>query len=468
MFRSRLGLALAVLLCVTPPLSAQTWERGLEIPTPDGPATAPRLVALSLTSELLQETPDSSPLSVVDHTGRSIPSLVHERTGTTRRRSETVTPITSIDLTARPDGSLSVTIQLPDKSPAATAFRFETPLRDFERSVSVWAIENGVEQPVASNQFLFDLSRFMDTRRIDVPIKTSAARQFRIEIAAPNPEQSAQLREWTLTTAQSEVVGKTERFTPVDQPFRINRILALSASEETVAGARLEREIPIKWELDPLLSPGRTTSAFRIETGNVPIHRLALESSSANFSRPVTLYRWSARRQLADAITSGRIHRFRYGSIDESHLEISLGSPVSVRGGPDRLSLEIENGDSPALAIDRIRAYGPDLQLVFLAEPGETYRVRYGQQPRQSHDTAALTRLLDSGQPALPAALAGAAVVIDTPQPVHPGFWNRPAFLIPTISLLVAGFAFSLYRAVLRIDTLPPGDPPTPDQPANP
>ena len=455
-----LALATLLLLALTPGTYAQTWERALTLPPPEPGTTGPRLVALPLTADLLRQTPDQESISLFDSQGRGIPALVHERTGTTSRSIETITRIDSFDVAARGDGSLSLTVRLPEKAPSPTAFRFETPLRDFQRSVTISAMVGGIEKTIAEDQQIFDLSRYMDARRIDVRIEPSDAREFRIAIAAPDQEQTAKLREWTVTTAGSEVVGKTERFIPVDQPFRIDRVTAITTRSETIPDSRLEREVPCTTE--PTKAEfSKQATAIRLITDNVPIERLVVETSSANFSRPVTVYLSEGQRKNTDQVATTRLSRFRYGNIDDSHLEIALRSAIRVRPEHQELWIEIENGDSPPLAIDRIRAYGPDLQLVFLADPGETYRVRYGEQRRPLHDTAALTRLLGSGQPPIPATLAGDATPVTTAPAPRRGFWNEPAFLVPTIALIATGFAFALYRAIQRIEaTTTPDEPP--------
>ena len=446
-----LALALLLLVLLGSRADAQTWERGLTLPPPDPATTGPRLVALPLTADLLRQTPDPEAISLFDSRGRGVPALVHERTGTTSRSIETISRIDSFDLAARGDGSLSLTVRLPEKSPSPTAFRFETPLRDFQRSITITALVDGMEKIVAENQQIFDLSRYMDARRTDVRIAPSSAREFRIAVAAPDQEQTAKLREWTLTTSGSDVVGKTERFVPIDQPFRIDRVTAITTRSEAIPDARLEREVPCTTEpAKPEFS--KQATAIRLVTDNVPIHRLVVETSSANFSRPVTAYLSEGNRKHADQVATARLSRFRYGDIDDAHLEIALRSAVRVQPERQELWIEIENGDSPPLAIDRIRAYGPDLQLVFLADAGETYRVRYGEQRRPHHDTAALTRLLNSGQAPLPVTLSGEPTAVATPPAAARGFWNEPAFLIPTIALIATGFALALYRAVHRIE----------------
>jgi hypothetical protein len=438
-----------------PVVGDSTWERDIVISPAEPGVIGPRLIAIPLDASLLKNTPDIATLSVYDDLQRAIPAIVHERTGTTRRRTDTVARIEKLDVAAHGSGSLKLTIQLPDKFPVPTAFRLETPLRDFERSVSIWAVTGDQETPVATNQPVFDISRHMDVRRLDVPVERSSARTFRIEISAPSPEQSAKLAEWTLTLAKDGSVGKTERFTPVDQPFKLERILAVSTREETVAASRLEREVPCRSE--PVTSdPARKDTAIRLLTDNVPFDRLVVETSSVNFSRPVRVFLSRRGKKKADWVVSGQLTRLRYGEIDESRLEIPLRSASRVDPNNEELLLQIENGDSPPLVVERVRAFGPDLQLVFLAEAGRSYRVRFGTQGLQRHDRSALSRLLNTGHAPELVQLAGEAkAVVGTPQP-RAGFWNSPWILGPVVGLAVAGFAWALYRAMGRIDVVAP------------
>ena len=455
--RAMSGILIAVgsLAAGGPVVGDSTWEREVVVSPAEPGVIGPRLVAIPLDASLLKNTPDIATLLVYDDLQRAIPAIVHERTGTTRRRTDTVAPVEKLDVAARGNGALKLTFQLPDKFPIPTAFRLETPLRDFERSVSIWAVTGDQETPVATNQPVFDISRHMDARRLDVPVERSSARTFRIEISAPSPEQSAKLGEWTLTLAKDGSVGKTERFTPVDQPFKLDRILAVSTREETVAASRLEREVPCK--LEPVPSDdARKATAMRLLTDNVPIDRLLVETTSVNFSRPVTVYLSRKSGSVADLVGSGQLTRFRYGDINESRLEMALRAATRVDPVSEELRMEIDNGDSPPLVVERVRAFGPDLQLVFLAEAGRSYRVRFGTQGLQRHDRSALSRLLDTGHaPELVQLTGEAKAVAGTPQP-SVGFWNSPWILGPVVGLAVAGFAWALYRAVGRIDLVAP------------
>jgi hypothetical protein len=451
--RNSLHIALVTLLAATfcSVAHAQTWERTIAIPPAEPGATGPRLVALPLTAELLLKTGEVESISLFDGQGRGVPAVVHERTGTAKRDVETVTPIESFEVTAREDGALDLTVRLPEKSPAPQAFRFDTPLRDFQRSITIRGVIDGTEKLVAENQTIFDLSKYMDARRVDVRVEPSAAREFRIAIAAPDRAQVEKLREWFRNTTGDAVVGKTERFVPVDQPFRIDRVSAISTRVETVSAAKLEREVPCKFE-PTTAAYSKQATAVRIVTDNVPVHKLVVETSSTNFSRAIMVCRATGTRKNTDWKLHTRLSRVQYGEINDEQLEVVLGQTLRVHNQQDELWIEIENGDSPPLQINRVRAYGPDLQLVFLSEPGQTYRVRYGEQRRSNHDTAALSRLIGTGQEPLAVTLTGEATHIMAPPAARVGFWNEPAFLIPVVLVVALGFVFALMRAVRRIE----------------
>lgn len=445
---------------------AQTWERAIAIPPVETGATGPQLVALPLTAELLLKTREIESISLFDGQGRGVPSMVHERTGTTKREIETVTQVESFEITAREDGALDLTVRLPAQAPTPQAFRFDTPLRDFQRTITIRSVIDGTEKLVAENQTIFDLSKYMDARRVDVRVETSTAREFRIAIAAPDRAQVEKLREWFRNTTGDAVASQTERFVPVDQPFRIDRVSAISTRVETVSAAKLEREVPCQTE--PTTAEfSKQATAIRVVTNNVPVHKLVIETSSTNFSREVRAYFAMGTRKNTDAIASGRLSRVQYGEIHDEQLEIALSHPTRVHHQQEEFWIEIENGDSPPLQIDRVRAYGPDLQLVFLAEGGQTYRVRYGEQRCPNHDTATLSRILQTGQEPLAVTLTGEPAHIMTPPASRSGFWNEPAFLIPVVCVVALGFVFALMRAVRRIEANSGEAVPPPDAPVD-
>ncbi|MFZ4732125.1 MAG: hypothetical protein ACOYK7_06245, partial [Pirellulales bacterium] len=109
-------------------------------------------------------------------------------------------------------------------------------------------------------------------------------------------------------------------------------------------------------------------------------------------------------------------------------------------------------------------AVGPAFTAVFLAIPGETYRLAYGRPERSDalplprYDTAAIETALAAGRiPTM--VVAGPATEVPFAAPAVPisRVITNPWVLGTVIVVLAASLALSLLQAARRIDRIPAG-----------
>ena len=212
--------------------------------------------------------------------------------------------------------------------------------------------------------------------------------------------------------------------------------------------------------------PKEKRTRVRVATGREPVTALALVVRDRNFGRAARVERphsASAGRDGAGhpprILASARVHRVDLRGIDQEELRLRI--PESRF--PD-YEIVIDNGDSQPLDITGVTAIGPAEEVVFLARPGEEYRLAYGGVtdadrpfPHPRYDTAAIDAALAAGQ--VPVAGTPGPVVEREVAPVEMPWAARLAndrWLVgTTIAILAVLLMLSLASAARRI--APPG-----------
>ena len=132
---------------------------------------------------------------------------------------------------------------------------------------------------------------------------------------------------------------------------------------------------------------------MEIETGNNPIVGVKLIPKSTNFRRDVHLehqyatgieFRWLSK-------ANGVFSRLDFQGHQNQMLKLDV---AETRADPWRLV--IDNKDSPPLEIEGLKLFVPQIQLVFMAQPGEKYLLEYGDPEAKSpvFDTDSIRNLL--------------------------------------------------------------------------
>ncbi len=306
---------------------------------------------------------------------------------------ESAEPIASeiLSFNENPDGSLEFEVRLSgkEKEKNCATIEFETPLRNFEKNVSVQASDNGTTwQPMVGGVLIFDRERFLDFRKTSVSLPENTARIFRIRIADATDEQRSVVREISRTVGEHSGTSVTETATVATRAFRIDQLKFLTA-EKDESETEAERTYPSAI-IDRTENPETHCTELLLESSRAPVNSLTIVSPDKNFRREVCV-------QIAqDSGTEGwrtikrsRVHRYHIGNFHDENLSIGFDTTRA-----ERFRILIENGDSPALSVDGIVATGDRYEALFLTEPNSDWRVYYGSirddlgTPR--YDTAAL------------------------------------------------------------------------------
>ena len=457
-----LGLMLSLaLLCCTVTAGAEDplgWKKPIGFP--EGKLAQQELVAVPLDavaySRCSEELDD---LRILDAAGTEVPYRLLKRSENRERTIEKTWSAENLSLKPLADG-LDIRFSLDDDDPQPTSLQIETPLKNFEQRVRVFCLADEQETLLADDA-IFDYSQYMDVRRVDLPLNKNSFRSFRIMIDQLTSEQESHILNLTRNLQGETEQSRQERFSVNRRPFRIDRI-GLGRREVRI---EFESMVEQKWDISienisQDANAGQTIVEF--STFRQPLAKLSLVTTSQNFGRRVHLEVpvRSALREDWNRIASGTVTQLKYRDIDEQKLELVFPETRS-----ETYRLVIENRNSPPLAIDGLEAFGHVHQLLFLAQPEETYELQYGQEtefgePRE-YDTVAIDRFIAAGVAPLRLELGTETEDSRVPPAAFSltKLMNNSLFLGGLILIMAVLLCSGLYRAVKRVDALDDSQP---------
>jgi hypothetical protein len=274
-----------------------------------------------------------------------------------------------------PDNRIEAEFELTATNAVADGFSITTPLRDFQHTVRVEGRRDGAEwTALVADAPLFDYTRYMDLRQLEVKLPASACRRFRLTISNITGEQALPL---TRLMTQTGGTGSNLEQRTVDlkrQTFRVDRVSFWR--NETVDGAT--EEVRSSWPLTDFKvehDAKERTTTVTIQAGRLPLNQLTLEFAENNFSRSVSVELPAVRNGVADwtGYGSARLLNVELPGYSKRDLDINFGELRT-----EKIRLVLHDGDNPPLTVKAITGSGPTWRALFLAEPGRTYRLLYG------------------------------------------------------------------------------------------
>jgi hypothetical protein len=474
---TRLVLAVVIAWNPTTLLAADAnarFSKPVKTPALDGE----ELVAIQLDSDVYEASADGfSDLRLFDPRGDEIPYVLRKATTKEHRTERRWFRVANPAVRPQDDGSLEITFELDDELPARPlGFRLVTPLENFERritaAVSTGDVSTGNSEwePLVDDGLVFDYSRFMDVRNIELPLpptgdgKTSG-RRYRLTVADVTQEQQSQLMELTRTLNDGDETSRSERIVVNRQPFRIDRIegwydievagaVRDQLAEYAVSGFATTRDVETKATIVTFALRREPVTSFTVETDDRNFRRAArVQAQGESSPRAAT----SGESEVMRDVGSGTLERLDFGGLHREDLTLALPEAREVK-----YRLIVENDDSKPLDLTGVVAKGPVYEAVFLAQPGEDYTFEYGgdlASPR--YDTAALAASIAAGYDAVAAELGAPTPVASPPPPAELALaaaLNDPLLLGGIIALLVIVLGVGLYRATRRLDGFPGDD----------
>jgi hypothetical protein len=411
------------------------------------------IVAFRLDSHLFEHTRASYPdVRVFDERSQEVPFQLTAAQELQELRCQSRHDLQVVSL--REQGT-SIELELHAAEGRATdGLTFQSPQRDFERSVSVLGSADGVEwSSLVTDAVLFDYTRYLDLRRLDVELPANNYTRFKVVIREATDERESTLKQLTRTLRDGKEQERSESTIVEKRSFRIERI----EGWKTTVERRLRRPVTTSYKLksvDVSEDQGRKQTLITVTTGREPITRLRLVTASRNFSRrvrvevPVTRGVQTQWREIgAGTISSVAFRNYRHESLS---IDLPETRETSYR-------IVIENDDNPPLKIDDVETTGTVYQGVFLTGKNRAYRVAYDSETANSpiYETPVVLSALAREEFKPVAALLGepaeASNAANSQAISVKSLVNNWFFLGTVLIMMVFALSWSLYRASQRL-----------------
>jgi len=438
------------------------------------PRTADELVAVRVDGTAAADGREGyADLRVVDGHDREVSSILRARAVVTARSVRRSFRVANPTLEPTATGGLVIGFSIDPAVHDAIVhgFRILTPLVNFQQRIGVERREaDGSWTTLVADALLADYSQWMDVRTTGIPLpadsRDRAGGTYRLTVDTATAEQQSQVQELVRSLEGGRETGIEERTLILRQPFRIDGIEVWH--DDPVTELRpadpVERRVT-DWSV--VEDPREKVTRIRVATTGGPVTGFTLAIVDRNVSRDVTVM-LDQPRAPGDAapdrparpplaVGHGRLVRLDLRGLAREQLEVPISATWK---GP--FEIVIANGDSPPLRVTGVTARGPASEVVFLAAPGEDYRLAYGAPPgadpptRPRYDTAAIDTALAAGRIPVEVAVGTQAEVPFAAPPLSP--WRalaNPWLLGSVIALLAVALAAALFQAARRIDHLP-------------
>ncbi|HEX4128694.1 MAG TPA: DUF3999 family protein [Pirellulales bacterium] len=421
--------------------------------------TADEIVAFRIDTDIYAQTRDCLPdLRVIDDADVETPYQVEPAS---EYQPETTRLTFALDLvTLTVDGgSIELHVRRPENSPkgAIDGVTLVTQQKNFERLVDVDESVDGEQWALlVRGALIFDYAQFMDVSNREIKLPSTNAQHLKITIHDAIGEKELVFKELRRTFREGAEIERAEKKTVVRDPIRIDKIQAWHDETKPKVRQALDQTYTLTGFTTTQI-PDKKQTVVTIPTERQPLTSLAIESSSRNYSRRVsveapTAHHGSSRWQ---AVGEARISSFDFRDYHHAQDTIRFGQRRA-----ESYHLVIDNQDNPPLAITKIRGEGPALQVVFLAQPERRYRVYYGSddaEPARYETATVLAALRDENFHPVDVHLG--------PQQDNTAYiveMNRLAghlldnwwFLGSVIVVMVAALGWSLLRAGRKVGNL--------------
>jgi len=413
------------------------------------------IVAVELDSDIYAATEDRfADLRVVDGQNNDLPYILET---VTEKRTESVQRTRSVNiesLAENDDNSIEIVIQRDDDDPPAEGIVLHTPLKNFERQVSVFGSSDANEwKRLVADALIFDYSRYMDIANSKIILPDNDYRNLKVVIKEVTDEDESPLTEFTRRFRQEEETQRTERTTVRRRPLRINSIELWHHETRELLKRNKKVDYPVaKFRVEEL--PDQKQTIVHVRTRREPLTELSLGTPSANFSRRAVVQVPVVKGVTTTwtEIGSAKLSKFRFRGFQRDNLDIEFPEHRS-----EEYRIVIFNEDNKPLEIAGVKAQGNVHRAMFFAAPKESHQLYYGRQDAQppSYDTAALSLVLGKGFQPVAATLG--------PEEKNEKFdqaadlqlktvLNSPLFFGGVICVVVAVLALLLFRASRRIE----------------
>lgn len=369
-----------------------------------------------------------------------VPRLIRRQVKTAETSIEKRHRAHIVDLVKKADNSIELIVRVPKDVGEVSGLTLETPLRNYERSISITSGGEGRQVALAQSKILYDYSRFADVRNNTVRFAPGNYDELEVHIHAVTDVQTARLLELKQTFSAEQPAERTETKTLERRYFRVDAVYLLTEHKREEIESSVEQPYnAARVEIQTLPSGN---NEILIETFRQPLTKIRIRTDSRNFRRPVVVE--AGKKDAARLLKRGTLYDLSYRDLQEQNVTIEIPETRAAH-----LRLEISNGDSPPISIKGVDLEGHVYEAVFLAEPDADYRLYYGrtESPAPAYDTTTISRLLEEGYEPETAQLQQRRDNPDYKPSSTTNFFNSKTFFIIVVAGMVVALALALYKA---------------------
>lgn len=425
------------------------------------------LVSIPLDQEMYSKSLDSwQDIRLLNIKEEEVPYLLHRQVTEERKSQRRTTLITKPQVRPTEDNGLEITFTIDrEKHPSSIdGIVLSTPIQDFEHRVSVETRAESEEawRPLVTNALIYDYSRYMDVRNLEVPFTQKSSNtqetQFRILIEKVTQEKESSILELTRTMKDGVANENQEKLFINRENLKLNSVSFWHDIESVVSTEPVLSEYSI--QVDSRREDEKLKSTvIEFLSHREPLTCLELATEDRNFSREVTLYALQDDSSLGNQsskeqyLTSSVITQLSLPSNTRSDLTIKFPATRS-----NRYRLVIENGDSPPLKEITMRAKGETYELLYLREANEKYSVTYGNPllDAPKYDVLAIQTAVDlKVAPQLGSLEKSRAYKLTDPRSEFEKTLENKWLIGILFAALILVLAATLYQASKRLSSIP-------------
>lgn len=452
-------LALLCCLLLTPAYAVESLAYRYSRPVTHQDDGKQSLLAVFLDDAVYANSADGfKDLRLVDQNGVETPYLLQKiaarKTVVKRLPSRSTAQV----LQKTGNDGISITINLDKDAANADGLSVITDQHDFEYTLQIQGSEDGQTwQVLVENAGIYDYSRYMAIGNRDIAMPASSYRHFKIIVAKATQTHSAELLELTRTLHGQEELQRSEKIDLHREPLHIERIEFWHNQAETLPEAEQSFDYPVAG-FKVTQDGEHKTSLIDIETQRQPLTGFKLKTTAPNFNRgaDVQIPIQQGVETRMQTIGNGTLEALHFQDINREQTAVSF--PEHRR---TKYRMLIRNQDNPPLAIADVTGLGPRYQLLFLAQPGLSYQLKYGSEQAEMprYDTAPIQELLKKGYQTSEAGLAPEITATPVPESFDIGkLLNSKLFLGGAIALMVLVLGWSLFRVGKRLGDMSDSD----------
>jgi hypothetical protein len=359
-------------------------------------------------------------------------------------------------LEQKKDNSVELFIDIIEKTGTANLLEIKTPLKDFERIISVKGVNaDGSEVSLAENVPIYDYSGFADIRHTTVELPPNEFRRFRVNINSLTDEILSPNRHVAKTLEGDTEIKRTEESDIKTRNFRIDALLIYS--EHETESKKVERKARISDKSFKVIQEERSKKTIlEIETYNQPLTSFLIETPANNFSRKITVEVpvKIGEKENWTTVKHATVSRISFRDYKRSELIVEFPEMQMKR-----FRIVLYNEDNPPVEITGLTLYGPVWRALFLTDQDESLKLFYGRilDQKVKQDTEPVKRILESGYEPVEFKIGKVQNNPDYKKAGTPkadswaDFFGSKTFFIIAAGIMVMALAYALVRSFRRI-----------------